>query len=163
MTTLQNTNKAMREQLKEGISNGTVLPTDGQEWELFIAERYQASRYYPSSPASRTGDIVATGIHYQIKSANGFWEGITNLADFTDYIENTCKAQRYILKVGTDSKLTGKVWWLDVDKSELIALASQGHIRFDRKAHGKPAAKWSMTYKIANHLNMKMGISPVRY
>jgi hypothetical protein len=163
MKTLQNTPKKVREHLFEEIANGTIIPTPGQEWELFITRYYNASRYYATAPASMSGDMVATGIHYQIKSANGFWEGITNLSEFTDYIENTCKASRYILKVGTNSKITGKVWWLDVDKQELIALAQAGHIKFNRKAHGKPAAKWSMTYKEALHLNMKMGISPVKY
>ena len=163
MKSLKNTPKKVREHLFEEIANGAIIPTPGQEWELFITKYYNASRYYATAPASMSGDMVAAGIHYQIKSANGFWENISNLEEFSDYIANTCKASRYILKVGTDSKIAGKVWWLDVDKQELIALAKAGYVRFNRKAHGKQAAKWSMTYKKALHLNMNMKISPIRY
>ena len=159
MTT--NMTKTEREQLFENLLNGTTAPTAGQKWELYLAKAYNASRYYPTNAASKSGDIVANGIHYQIKSANGIWENINSYEDFENFILHSDKASRYLLKVGTTSAIS-KPEWLDVSKQDLLRLAVAGYVKFDRKAYGKNSAKWSMTSKEAMHLNMRMGIKPIK-
>lgn len=159
---LKNTRKAEREQEFGKYLQGEKLEA-GKAWELYMAKVYNASRHYTTAASWEAGDIVAAGTHYQVKAYNGFWQGVATLEDFTDHILNICKATRYLLKVGTSSDVKpGKEIWVDVDKQELITLAQAGYIKFNRVAHGVKSAKWGMTKKEALHLNMKLGISPIR-
>lgn len=148
---LKNTSKATRKENLYRFQNGLAKPKNGEMFELIVADYYQASRVYQSTPASRAGDMVAKGTHYQIKAYNGFWENISNLEEFETFITKICKAERYILRVGTDSGFEGFIGWLDVDKSEIIELAKQGYIKFNRLAHGRTAAKWGITRKQARN------------
>ena len=155
---LKNVKKADRNERLFEVTNGLAEPTNGEIWELFLCKVYNASRYYPTVPASRSGDLVAKGIHYQAKAANGIWEGITNLKEFENFITKIDKASKYLLRVGTDPTLNSRIWWLEVDKQELIKLAKLGFVKFDRLAYGKPAAKWTITqkkaYKIKKQYNL---------
>jgi len=158
---MENIKKVEREQLFERVVNGEKLNA-GQAWELYLAIELNANRYYPNAPASKAGDLVANGVHYQVKAYNGFWEGIDNLQAFENFILHTCKAKRYLLKVGTHSGIRfGNEKWLDVDKQQMIQLARAGYVKFNRTAHGKKAAKWGITTKQALHLRMNLGITPV--
>lgn len=159
---LKNTSKKEREQMFEEYQNGKLLD-NGKAWELYLAKVYNASRHYTTAASWEAGDIVAAGVHYQVKAYNGFWQGVATLEEFTDHILNICKATRYLLKVGTSAQVVeGQEIWLDVSKQELITLAENGYIKFNRKAYGIPSAKWGMTKKQALHLNMKLGIRPVK-
>ena len=159
---LKNTKKAEREQMFEEYQNGVKLD-NGKAFELYMAKVYNASRHYTYAASWEAGDIVADGVHYQVKAYNGFWQGIATLEEFIDFILNVCKASRYLLKVGTSAQvLEGQEIWVDVNKQGLMTLARNGYIKFNRTAHGIPSAKWGMTKKQALHLYMNLGIRPIK-
>ena len=159
---LKNMKKSEREQMFEEYQNGKLLD-NGKAFELYMAKVYNASRHYTYAASWEAGDIVSAGTHYQVKAYNGFWQGVTTLAEFTNHILNICKAERYLLKVGTSAEVVeGQEIWVDVNKQELIILATNGYIKFNRTAHGIPSAKWGMTKKQALHLNMKLNIRPIK-
>lgn len=135
---------------------------NGREWEQYLANVYQAEQTFFNNSASESGDFVANGIQYQVKSANGVWESIHNLQEFKHHILNVCKADRYLLKIGTHAEVrAGQERWVDINKRELILLAENGYIRFDRKGFGRQCAKWSITVKKSLILINKFGIKPV--
>ena len=159
---LKNTVKSVREQEFREYLQGKKLDA-GKAWELYMAKVYNAEQVFTTAASWEAGDLVAAGIHYQVKAYNGFWQGVVTLEGFENHILNVCKAERYLLKVGTSSEVTpGKEIWLDVDKQELLTLAQHGYIKFNRTAHGIQSAKWGMTQKEAMHLNMRMGIKPIK-
>lgn len=130
----------------------------GEKFELEMGFHFNAEGYHPTAPATESGDLTANGIEYQCKADRGFWEDVRNIAEFMDFILNSDKAERYLLKVSTS-----KNWALNVNKVELIRLAAAGYIRFDQPAYGKPCARWSMTIKEAIHLKMKYDIDYFEY
>lgn len=126
----------------------------GEKFEFVMAIIYPTTRYYPYNPASKSGDIVAMGTHYQIKGHRGYFDKVKDLDDLKNHIYNVCKADRYLLRV-TEAK---KYWWLDVSKDEIIELAKNGYIKFQSDKTRGHYARWSMTVREGIHLNMKMGI-----
>jgi len=130
----------------------------GEKFELEMGFHFNAEGYHPVAPATASGDLTINKVEYQCKADRGFWEDVRNIAEFTNFIFNSDKADRYLLKVST-----AKNWALNVNKVELIRLAEAGYIRFDQPAFGKPCARWSMTIKEAIHLKMKCNIDYFEY
>jgi hypothetical protein len=128
----------------------------GVDFEYAMIIAYSTTRYYPYNPASKSGDIVANGIHFQIKSDRGFWENIENIEQFENHILKICKAKRYLLRISKT-----EYQWLDVSKEEIIHLAKKGYITFEKHSKGRPIARWSMTKKEAMHLYMRENIKPI--
>lgn len=131
---------------------------NGERFELFCGVQYRGTRYYPYNPASKSGDIVANGIHYQCKAHRGYFGNIANIEELSKHLFDVCKASRYLLQV-TETKQT---WWLDVDKHEVLRLAELGYITFENAGKRGKVARWSMTVKEAIHLEMRTGIKVLK-
>ena len=136
------------------LQNGNYA-NKGEEFELAMAIVYPTTRYYPHNPSSKSGDLVALGTHYQIKSHRGFFQNVANLQELENHLYNVCKADRYLLRV--NDKVNYR--WIDIDKKQVLQLAELGYIKFEYagKSRGN-VARWTITNKEAQLLYMRTGI-----
>lgn len=126
---------------------------NGERFELVMGKRLNATRYYPYNSASKSGDIVANGTHYQCKADRGYFADITNIEELAEHLFKHCKASRYLLQVTKQND-----WWIDTDKQGILKLAERGYITFEDAGSRGKVARWSMTKTEAVHCEMWTGI-----
>lgn len=127
----------------------------GEGFELAMVIAHDTTRYYPTNPLTKSGDIVVMGTHYQIKGHRGFFGNVKNMEELENHLFNECAADRYLLRVGGKQKFA----WVNVSKEEVLKLAEAGHIKFeDSQSKNGHVARWTISEKNALHLEMLTGI-----